>query len=134
MTTTKPTTSIRAFLEMDDCDTFVSVREMIDRAKRGDIEQYSSAFRAVGMKLKDVLGGIAPIFGRDNLLAACAAIIDEDFNPDGPQTASYNETNERLLDRMFSTDPETAAPSRTSKSARSASGRSRATARSSAAR
>jgi hypothetical protein len=57
-------------------------------------ELVAAAQKAVARHLKEALWGIGPIFGREWLLDLCARIIEEDFNPNGPQTEHGDEEDD----------------------------------------
>jgi hypothetical protein len=76
----------REFIEFDDGRWGLANDENLsDNAELG-----ASAQRVVARRLKDALWGLAPLFGREWLLDLCARIIDEDFDPHGPQTEHYD--------------------------------------------
>jgi DNA-binding transcriptional regulator YhcF (GntR family) len=91
-TKTKPHTNVRAYLELED-DSFVAVSAL---RKHPDGEAMAqSAFAVLAMQLKDALSGMSPLFNRENVLDLCRKIIEEDFNPDGPQTPSWDDLNSK---------------------------------------
>jgi hypothetical protein len=79
----------REFIKFDD-GTWGLAEWLGDTTRPDHAELMASAEWVVARQLKDVLSGRAPIFGREWLMQLCARIIEEDFNPDGPQTECYD--------------------------------------------
>jgi hypothetical protein len=73
----------RGALEIDGGD-MMTVAAIATAPNREDLLQQTA--HAVCRNLKDALWGLGPIFGPETLLKFCAAIIEEDFHPDQPQT------------------------------------------------
>ena len=91
-TENRKVTRRKMMIEVDD-GMFWRVDELLKHPDREKLVQ--GAIAVLEMQLKDVLGGMAPLFGREQLLAMCLKIINEDFDPDGPQTTSFREHDER---------------------------------------
>jgi hypothetical protein len=94
-TKTKPHTNVRAYLELED-DSFVAVAKLREHPNGEVMAQ--SAFAVLAMQLKDALSGMSPLFNRENVLDLCRKIIEEDFNPDGPQTPRWDDLNTERLE------------------------------------
>jgi hypothetical protein len=80
---TKKSLNARAVPEVKG-GTFMQVREIIKAPNKEQL--LIEAGEIIRSEIKEVLRGIGPICGRDRLLQICAAVIDEDFDADGPQT------------------------------------------------
>jgi len=76
-------------------DRWAAAEYLRDPNRPDRAELMASAERVIARQLKDALWGLAPIFGREWLMHTCARIIDEDFDPHGPQTEHYDS---RLTD------------------------------------
>ena len=71
---------IRDLVELEDGDCWSPGDDPMSEETLTSVERVTARHR------KAVLRGLGPLFGRERLLALCAHIIDEDFNPLGPQT------------------------------------------------
>lgn len=70
--------AVRACLEMPDGSY---------RSWKGFTEaETAQAIQVVGRDIKKALHGLAPLFGKAVLLSMCAEILEEDYDPAGPQT------------------------------------------------
>ncbi|QIJ75076.1 hypothetical protein GU700_11030 [Methylobacterium sp. NI91] len=73
----------RAFLELPD-GTHKARQQFTDT----DTIQATAVIRR---DLKRAVHGLAPLFGEDFILALCAEVMSEDYDPEGYQTPSHFE-------------------------------------------
>jgi hypothetical protein len=83
--------SHRFFLETDD-GRFVSVSHLQQTVDPDLIQQTIGPIKRA---IKEAIGGLGPIVGRDRLIAWTDEIIAEDFDSDGPQTLTPHEYDEQ---------------------------------------
>lgn len=84
----KSVCQFRAMLE-DDHGTFHSS----DDLREGNLEPDVVEGIALGIKrdIKDAIGGLAPIYGKAQILAMVMDVMGEDDRPGGPQTMTRTE-------------------------------------------
>jgi len=85
---------VRQALELADGD-LISTRAF--RAAPTDV-LLNSIRAAIERDIKEAISGLSPIFGKDQILALCMKIMDEDDDADGPQTQSSSEWREAESD------------------------------------
>lgn len=81
----------RMFLETDD-GRFVSVSHL---QNADDPDLILQTIGPIKRAIKYAINGLAPICGRDRLIAWVDEIIAEDFDADGPQTLTPHEYDEQ---------------------------------------
>jgi len=81
----------RAFLETLD-GTFINTSYLAEHPNQAEI--LASAGHVIRRDFKSALMGLGPLFGEEQLLALCASVIREDFDPDGPQTSLPGDDEE----------------------------------------
>lgn len=81
----------RILLETDD-GRFVHVDHL---QKTDDPDLILQTIGPIKRAIKDAIGGLGPICGRDRLVAWVNEIIAEDFDADGPQALTPHEYDEQ---------------------------------------
>ncbi|EAQ35747.1 hypothetical protein NB311A_05003 [Nitrobacter sp. Nb-311A] len=85
--------NVREMLELKS-GAFIRTREIKDAATA------NSALAVVKMELKEALCGLSPLFTKEVLLAVCMAVMDEDDDPDGPQTKLYCDHSDEQAEAL----------------------------------
>ena len=73
------------------------IRPMLSLTKMSEAERdalIDSAREVMKREIKSAIWGLAPIFGKDQVLALVMQVMAEDFDPDGPQTPLPGDEDE----------------------------------------
>jgi hypothetical protein len=101
-----------AMLEVADGD-LITGKEFLNSPDRAELAAQATA--VLKAELKGVIAGKSPVFGRDLILALVMAVMEEDFDADGPQTIAYDDYEDAEGMRGCGVPAEAAAPFRKSR-------------------